>query len=119
MSTSQSLSVSLDIASVIQSSLSLSEEIVLSRLELRILKLVMANTGAERGLCLISHEERVNLVIKAIAEGREQRLLDTPMRPTADIMSFAVLNYVNHTHKSLVLNNAKVRMLWNDRHILE
>ena len=115
---SQNTHQSIDLATVIKASQAISSEIALDKLLEKLLKTLIENAGAQKGLLLLpSQGELENLdirwVIKAegIAEGEgitirqssPVNLLEFTHNP---LLSTAIVNYVTRTQESVILNDA-------------
>lgn len=98
----------IDLATVLKASQALSGEIVLDSLLRRLMRILLENTGARRGM-LILEDEGEWLIEAEGAVGEEdipvlQSVALTDVAPTAAPLS--LLNYVRRTRESVVLANA-------------
>jgi len=97
---------SLDTAAIIKASHMLSREIRLEQLLDKMMRIVIENAGAERGVLIENKSGR--LVIQAQGEiGREQieTMQEVPVEKNA-ALPVTIINYVARTHTSVVLNDA-------------
>ncbi|MDZ8187974.1 MAG: ATP-binding sensor histidine kinase [Nostoc sp. ChiSLP02] len=111
-STTTSMGVTLDLATVMKAAQAISGEIVLSNLLARLMRIVIENAGAQRG-CLIL-EKQGNWLIEAegtVISDDVTVLQSIPVSLKTDSqeklkLSDAIINYVIHTQENVVLNNA-------------
>ncbi|MCP4136330.1 MAG: AAA family ATPase [bacterium] len=99
---------SLDLSTVVKAARVLSGEIVLSKLLVKIMKLVLENAGAERGVIILEEGEQL-LVEAEGAVGREDitSLQSIPVE-TFSGLSSGIVNYAARTKKTIILNNASL-----------
>ncbi|MCB0225377.1 MAG: PAS domain S-box protein, partial [Anaerolineae bacterium] len=109
---SSSPAQSLDIQTILKAAQTLAGEIVLPRLLEKMMRLMIENAGAEKGLLLLPYQERWYIEAEGTVDQAEVRVLQSiPLetvsgRSETPIISEAVVNYVTHTQQSLVLNDA-------------
>ncbi len=118
--TSRGVSDILDLATLMKASLAISSEIVMSQLLNQLMKIALENTGATKG-CLLLWENG-KFVIEAAAEIQENIVQFLPTLPVeiARSVPMSVLNYVQKTQESLVLNEAyKQEIFLADPYIAE
>lgn len=101
----------LNVDTILKSTYALTEEIVLEKLLGKMLKIVMENAGAEEGFLLL--EKEGEWVVEAEVSVNEPILKTLHSQPLAPVQSLNVIhicgeivNYVLHTHESVVLGNA-------------
>ncbi|HEY9672281.1 MAG TPA: ATP-binding protein, partial [Waterburya sp.] len=95
----------LDLMTVFKASQALSSEIVLSSLLSTLMKVLMENAGAEKGIFI--RKKGKQLLIEA--EGRvEQEVVVLPLTSveTSQNLPVSVINYVERTHNYVVLDHA-------------
>jgi serine phosphatase RsbU (regulator of sigma subunit) len=95
----------LDIQSVFKSSNAISGEIKLENLLQKLIKIVMENAGAERGILLLNKEG--NLTVEACGDVKKESvelLSGTPLQNYNDI-PISIIYYVMRTKENLVLSN--------------
>lgn len=95
--------VTLDAASVIKASRTISAEIVWERLAQRLLELALENAGAQRGLLILEREGQLQLEAEADLEGA--RVLARPLGQACDL-ALSVARYVARTRETVVLEDA-------------
>jgi len=102
----------LDLASVLKASQTISGEIVLEALLSKLMKIVIENAGAERGLLILErqgwpHEEELQWVIEAEGKINQPDVTILHSIPVEEgDLSSAIINYVARTRESVVLNDA-------------
>ncbi|OQY46378.1 MAG: hypothetical protein B6242_07890 [Anaerolineaceae bacterium 4572_78] len=100
----------LDLASLMKSAHALSQEIMLDELIVTLMEIAIENVGAERG-CILLHENEKWFVAAYITTKGHEILLDSiPLseatKTESAMLSAAVVNYVIHSHKHVILHNA-------------
>ncbi len=102
----------LDIATVLKSSQAISGEIELSHLLEKVMRIVIENAGAQKGLLILQKEGRYFIEAEADAESDRIRTLQAiPAEPGAyfkarPLLPFSIMNFVIHARESVVLNDA-------------
>ncbi|WGV23557.1 trifunctional serine/threonine-protein kinase/ATP-binding protein/sensor histidine kinase [Halotia branconii] len=108
----QTTSGVLDFASILKASQTISGEIVLDKLLAKLMKIVIENAGAQKGFLILYKQD--NLVIEAQGTVDVDDLILLQSLPIDSVapgtkiplLSTAIINYVAHTHKDVVLNDA-------------
>jgi PAS domain S-box-containing protein len=109
----------LDFASVIKASQTIAGEIVLDTLLAKLMDTMLENAGAERGLLLLERNGQWMIEAEGSIHAPPQVLQSIPLSETT-ALPHAVLNYVLHTHKSIVLNDAvETDQFGQDTYILQ
>ncbi|MEM7714100.1 MAG: ATP-binding protein [Cyanobacteria bacterium P01_A01_bin.68] len=99
-----SIDESLDFASILKSSQTLSSEIQLERLISQLMQVVMENAGASKAALLLQKED--NLILEALASSNKDiKLLNIPFQESENI-SHTIVNIVKRNLKTVVLDNA-------------
>jgi PAS domain S-box-containing protein len=98
----------LDLAAVLEALQAVSREMVLEALVRKLLTIVLAHAGAERGLLLLPSSEGFSVEAEAITsrEGVDVRLRRTPVSP--DDLPEAVLRHVRQTREGAIIDDASV-----------
>jgi signal transduction histidine kinase len=98
--------VEIDLLSVVRASQAISGETTVERVTLRLMELVLAEGGAERGLLLMPHAQGLTVAARAAVTGAgtDVQLTDEPADPIALPLSLA--SYVWRTGEVLVLDDA-------------
>ena len=104
--TSSSNSEGFDLASVFKAAQAISSEIVLSELLTKLIKIAIENAGAQTGYLLLKHSNTFTIEAVGQVEGDNITLSIIPDLPLAEVLPMSVINYVERTQKSAVLNNA-------------
>ena len=96
----------LDLTTVLKASTAISGEIVLKNLLRTMMKIVIENAGADRGILLLNHDSA--LLIQARYDGADdiEVLQGTPIG-SGELVAESVIQYVNNAHESVVVNNAR------------
>jgi signal transduction histidine kinase len=109
--TEQHMSTALDTRSVLKASQAIASEIVLDRLLARLMRIVIENAGAQRGVLILKRDGQ--LVIEAEgtvdeAEGTVEnvRVLQTVPVGAHPSLPMAIIHYVERTKEYLVLSDA-------------
>ncbi|MEH1862562.1 MAG: AAA family ATPase [Nostoc sp.] len=104
---SSSISEALDFATIFKVSQALSSEIQLERLLTTLLQVVMENAGAKKAALLVL--EQGNLVVKAVATIKEGVTLVSVPLSSSQTIPIALVNYVKHNLKTVVLDDATAK----------
>jgi predicted ATPase/signal transduction histidine kinase len=94
----------IDLETVIKASQTVSGEIQLENLLKRLMQLLIENAGAERGMLLLRADGK--LLIQAMAQADTIQVLQSISVEGSAELSLALVNYVMHTHESVVLADA-------------
>lgn len=99
-------SEALDLATVMKAAPAISSEIVLDKLLGKLLKIILENAGAQRGLFILEQENK--LVIDALLsiEKDEVSMCQSIPVETSKLLSVSVVNYVYRTLEDVVLSDA-------------
>ncbi len=105
--TTEQKSIVLDMHSVIEASQAIAHEVVLNALLSKVLRIVMENTGAERGVLLLYKNEQWVVEAERYMDSDEVTLLHAIATddPKAPPLPLTVINYVARTREQVVLNN--------------
>ena len=97
----------LDINTVLKSSSTISSEIVLEKLLRTLIKIVMENAGADRGILLLRSED--DFVIQAIAtdSGNKIEVMQNLDYENSGLLAERVISFVTQSKKSLVIQDAQ------------
>ncbi|MFY0582550.1 trifunctional serine/threonine-protein kinase/ATP-binding protein/sensor histidine kinase [Cystobacter fuscus] len=109
----------LELATVSQAARALSGELLLDPLIERLMRSVLANTSAQRGLLVLAREGRLVITAEQRAELASTLRLSEPVEGTA-LLPAAIVHSVARTHESIVLEDALARGLFTqDAHVME
>jgi predicted ATPase/signal transduction histidine kinase/CheY-like chemotaxis protein len=104
---SSSSSQMLDVETVVRASQAISSHLVLGELLAELMKIIVANSGAERGYLLLARGTELTLEAEGHAGTDRYRALPSlELGQHSDALALAVVSYVARTRKSLVLRNA-------------
>ena len=95
----------LDLASLVKASQVISSEIVLDQLLNRLMKIVLENAGAQRGVLVLESEGLFFVAAEGTMEHDEVSLPDLPV-DQSESLSAPMINYVARTQELLVLSDA-------------
>ncbi|MBM4055942.1 MAG: response regulator [Planctomycetes bacterium] len=117
---SSSGSESLDLTSVIKVSQALLGEINLDKLLRTLMKIVIENAGARRGILILEKEGRLYVEAEGDADNGEPEVLQSLPVENNNTFSESIVNYVARTHENLVLGDATAEgMFTNDKYVSE
>lgn len=94
----------IDLNTVIKAAQTLSGEMQFSHLLEKLMRLLIENAGADRGVLLLEREGELR--VQASVEQDEIQVLQDRLLGDADMLSHGLVNYVRRTSELLVLNNA-------------
>jgi predicted ATPase/signal transduction histidine kinase len=96
----------LDLATVMKASLALSEEIVFDKLLSKLMKVIIEHAGAQKGFLIVEKSGRLLIEAARAIESEEVMVLHSiPVENNHNIPA-AIINYVERTQETLVLNDA-------------
>ena len=96
---------SLDLSTIFNSTRAISEEIVLGTLVHELIRLLIQNAGAERGLLILERDGCLMIEAHASTAAAEAPFAAAPVEGD-DRVSAAIVNYVTRTGESVVLHDA-------------
>lgn len=96
----------LDLAMVMKASQAVSEEIILSRLLEKLMRIVLQHAGAQRGYLILERGHDLVIEASATMDGREVTLLKSVPIASVDDLSQEIVQYVQRTKEQVVLANA-------------
>ncbi len=118
--TSSRGSESLDITSVIKVSQAILGEINLDKLLRTLMKIVMENASARRGILILEKEGRLYVEAEGNADGGEPEVLQAVPVENNNTFSESIVNYVARTRENVVLDDAIAGgMFMKDKYVLE
>ncbi|NJO08270.1 MAG: GAF domain-containing protein [Chloroflexaceae bacterium] len=95
----------LDFASIIKASQAISDELALDVLLAKLMRIVIENAGAERGLLLLKQGSQWRIQAEGIVDQHTTRVLQSLPVGEEDA-PLSIINYVIHTGESVVIHNA-------------
>jgi len=118
-STSQSTSSLLDLSTIMKASFAISGEIVLSNLLERIMEIAIENAGAEKGFLLLKEAGKWVIYTSDSEAVNDVNIMLSSEDEISQPVPMGIINYVERTEKSLVLNDASNEGIFiNDPYIL-
>ena len=96
---------SLDIASILQASQAITDEILLDNLLGKLMKILLMNAGAQKGYLILSRMENYVIEAKEV-ENNEIEVEQIPFSSDNKKLPLSVINYVERTRKHEVIGNA-------------
>lgn len=94
----------LDLATVLKSSHTISEEMMLEPLLGKLMHIVIENAGAQKGLLLTVQENRLQMAAQASVQKGRVVLMETPANLETEL-PWSVINYVKNTRKGVIIND--------------
>ncbi len=110
--TSSANSEEFDLASVFKAAQAISSEIVLNELLTKLIKIAIENAGAQTGYLLLKHSDTLTIEAVGQVEGDNINLSLIPHQPLAEVLPMSIINYVERTQTSAVLNNATTEAMF-------
>ena len=98
--------VTLDLSNVMQVSQVISSEIMLDRLLQKIMHMSVSNTGAQRGYLLLESEDKLTIEASEDVDKSEILVMQSIPLQECDCLCQAIVNYVRHSGKDVILGNA-------------
>lgn len=95
----------LDLNTVMKASQTISSEIMLDSLLVKLIKIVIENAGAQTGF-LILKKERLLVVAQGDANKDEYIVLQSELNETDQQLPLSIVNYVERTQENVVVNDA-------------
>ncbi|OKH31956.1 serine/threonine protein kinase [[Phormidium ambiguum] IAM M-71] len=119
-STTGGSSSALDLVTVTKASQAISSEIVLDKLLSKLMQITIENVGASKGYLLLSKSGKLVLVAEGAVEKSKVRVLPSVPVESRPDLPLSIINYVERSQQTVVLNNATVEGLFtNDPYILK
>ena len=97
----------LDLATLLKASQAIASEMVLDKLLIKMMRIVIENTGAERGFLILNIDDQLRVSAKGYVESEKviAQSFD-PVDMGTEELSVAVIQYVARTKEYVVLHNA-------------
>ncbi|MEL6383395.1 MAG: AAA family ATPase, partial [Cyanobacteria bacterium J06626_18] len=109
----------LDLATVMKVSQTLSEEIQLDRLLVSLMRLLMENAGAQRGFLLLETDGYFRVEAQWTVDQEMVEVAKSLDLESCNLLSPAIVNYVARTRSSVVLDDAREGGFVQDAYIRE
>ena len=97
----------LDMLSILKFTHALSEEIDFKKLLNRLMKIIIENTGSQKGFFILEINKNLEIASKGIFEGNEVIVTTESEVITEKILPVNVINYVKRTHLPVVISDNK------------
>ncbi|MBA2654185.1 MAG: AAA family ATPase [Gammaproteobacteria bacterium] len=111
----------LDYGSAMKASVTIASEIVLPKLIARLLEILTENIGAER--CVLLYQQNDKLMVEGEFNSQQKILSlmqSIPLESDQLELPLTIIQYVNSTHESLLLDNAsEVKQFMRDMYIIK
>ncbi|MBC7474222.1 MAG: AAA family ATPase [Candidatus Sericytochromatia bacterium] len=98
--------IQLDMTTVIKASQILSGEIFLDKLMTKLMKIVIESAGAERGYLILKNKNELFIEAEESIDINKPKLNHPIKFDQTDLISHAIVNYVERTKKDVVVNDA-------------
>ncbi|MBD1939865.1 ATP-binding sensor histidine kinase [Microcoleus sp. FACHB-68] len=99
-------SESLDLVTVMKASQAISGEIVLDKLLAKLMKILIENAGAQKGLLVLPKDGKLIVVAEASVTQDEVVMQKSNLVESSQDLPVSVINYVERTRSDMVLSNA-------------
>lgn len=103
----------LDLATVIKASQAIASEIVLDRLLSKLMQILMANAGGQKGLLFLQQDNSLVLVAEATIGADNKIIVDEDRMFEDSDWPRSLIKYVQRTKETLILNDTNSRGLFN------
>jgi len=97
----------LDLTTVIKAAQALSSEIVLDKLLAKLMKILIENAGAQRGLLIQEKEGKALIQVEGAVDELDVKIFPSLLVELNQNFSSAIANYVKRTRESLVIGDAE------------
>ena len=104
---------SIDLMSLVKANQAISMEIILDKLLEKLLKVVIQNTGAERGVLLLMKDDILTVEAEYQADSDDFILLESQPVAVYKALPLSLLNYVKRTSQEVVINRSEDNILFN------
>jgi signal transduction histidine kinase len=97
----------LDLPTIMKAARAISEELILTELPNKLIKIAVENAGAQKGFLLLEREGKLEIVAAGKVEGKKIIVERSLLEDISTVVPISVINYVKRTGQSVVLNDAK------------
>lgn len=104
--TSTSTFSELDSLTVLKSSQAISEEIMLDKLLDKLMKILIESAGAQTGILILSHENKLEIVASSAINSCNLTLHKSIPIENTSLIPLTIINYVARTQEIIILKNA-------------
>jgi predicted ATPase/GAF domain-containing protein len=95
----------LDLISLMKASQAISGEIVLSKLLDKLIRIVIENTGAQKGFLMLKSGDNLLVEAEGTADKGDVIILNSIPVDKTENFSVGIVNYVSRTHKAVILDD--------------
>jgi predicted ATPase/GAF domain-containing protein len=96
----------LDLTAIMKASQAISEEILLDKLMVKLMKIVMENAGAQKGYLLLARDQKLFVEVTGVIDQTQEIVLQTISVTTSQELPVTLIHYVERTHETIVLQEA-------------
>ncbi|MBU1249295.1 MAG: PAS domain S-box protein, partial [Proteobacteria bacterium] len=96
----------LDFLAVVKGSQAISGEIVLSRLVETLMRTVLENAGAQKGLLILAHGDELTVKARARVIGQKVKVSQEKLPSLESVLAVSMLNYVKRTGEIVIVDDA-------------
>ena len=104
-------SETLDLATVIKASQAISGEIILEQLLIKLMKILLENTGAQTGYLIFEQESKLTIQASGTIEADSITVLQS--LPLETRVPISIINYVTRSRESVICNHASTESKFN------
>ncbi len=97
----------LDLPTIMKAARAISEELALKELPNKLIKIALENAGAQKGFLLLEREGKLEIVAAGKVESKKVIVERSLLGEISNFVPISVINYVQRTGQSVVLNDAK------------
>jgi len=109
-----------DLVTIMKITRAISSEIVMPRLLARLIRIIIENAGAERGVLILKSQGQLLIEAEGSIEQDDIKVLHSLPVEEAGNLPQRIINYVDRTHEYVVINNHKQDNIFaNDIYILK
>lgn len=103
---SHTLAATLDLSSAMKVSEAITSEMMLERLLQKIMHMSLTNAGAQRGYLILDTDDELTIEASEDADKNESLVMQSMALKDCNDICHAIVNYVQHSGKDVVLGNA-------------
>jgi predicted ATPase/signal transduction histidine kinase/DNA-binding response OmpR family regulator/tRNA A-37 threonylcarbamoyl transferase component Bud32 len=107
--TSTATEQALDLVTIMKASSTISGEMDIAELLIKMMRIVIENAGAEKGYFILNNEGRLTIEAESrVNDGAVRVLQSVPLKSqsSVELLATIIVNYVAHTRESVVLDDA-------------
>ena len=110
----------LDIAAIIKASLAISEQLLPEKLSETLLKIIMQESGADKGSLLLERDGQLSVFAEAtVNNGIKIETYNTLKAPDYNVLPESIVQYVKRTNEKLIINDVSIDKVYStDKYII-